>query len=132
MEAIEGYGRFYATLKRLSGADKETLVEQYTNGRTTHLHLMLPSEYERMCSDMESVAGYDARRQEQLRALRRARSGVLHQMQLWGVDTADWSKVNAFCEDRRIAGKVFRSLDTDELNKLNTKLRMMIRKRDNN
>lgn len=130
MEAIESYGRFYATLKRLPGADKDTLVEQYTNGRTTHLRLMEPGEYERMCRDMERVAGYDERREAYRSSLKRARSGALHQMQLWGVDTADWERVNAFCSDRRIAGKDFRSLDVDELNKLNTKIRMMIRKRD--
>lgn len=130
MAEVGNYARFYALLKRLPGADKETLVEQYTNGRTTHLHLMCVSEYDRMCRDMESVAGYNERRQAQRQALRKARSGVLHQMQLWGVDTADWSRVNAFCEDRRIAGKEFRTLDCEELNRLNTKLRAMRRKRD--
>ena len=44
------YARFYALLKQLPGADKETLVEQYTGGRTTHLRQMTIKEYELMCS----------------------------------------------------------------------------------
>lgn len=118
-------------LKRLPGADKETLVEQYTSGRTTHLHLMASTEYDAMCRQLEDVSGYDERRRRLRECLRRARSGVLHQMQLYGIDTTDWNRVDAFCKDARIAGKRFRELDTEELNALNTKLRMIIRKKSN-
>lgn len=52
-------------------------------------------------------------------------------MQLWGVNTADWKAVDRFCEDKRIAGKAFRFLDSEELATLNTKLRAMNRKKDN-
>lgn len=34
-------------------ADKETLVEQYTNGRTVHLREMSVKEYNSMCRQME-------------------------------------------------------------------------------
>lgn len=130
MEGVESYGCFYALLKKLPGADKETLVGQYTNGRTTHLHLMTAEEYGSMCGMMEKVSGYDERRERLRAALRKARSGALHQMQLWGVDTADWERVNAFCKDSRICGKEFRELDCEELNRLNTKLRAMIHKKE--
>ncbi|MBD5346501.1 MAG: hypothetical protein HDR92_05160 [Bacteroides sp.] len=69
----------------------------------------------------------DAARQE----LRKKRSAVLHQMQLLGVDTADWSRVDTFCQDRRIAGKRFCQLDTDELDVLLKKLRAIRRKQQN-
>ncbi len=131
MERERNYARFYALLKRLPGADKETLVEQYTSGRTTHLHLMASTEYDAMCRQLEDVSGYDERRRRLRECLRRARSGVLHQMQLYGIDTTDWNRVDAFCKDARIAGKRFRELDTEELNALNTKLRMIIRKKSN-
>ena len=131
MGAERNYARFYCLLKKLPGADKETLVEQYTSGRTTHLHLMAGTEYDRMCRQMEDVAGYDERRRRQRDILRKARSGALHQMQLYGIDTTDWSRVDAFCKDRRIAGKRFREMDIEELNALNTKLRMIIRKKSN-
>ena len=40
MVAERNYGRFYCLLKKLPGADKETLVSSFTNGRTVHLHKM--------------------------------------------------------------------------------------------
>jgi hypothetical protein len=131
MNNIDNYGRFYGLLKRLPGADKETLVRQFTGNRTEHLRQMTYKEYDLMCREMERVAGYDERRAALLKEKRKARSGVLHQMQLWGVNTADWKAVDRFCEDKRIAGKAFRFLDTEELSILNTKLRTMNRKKDN-
>ena len=128
MNHVDNYGKFYKLLKLLPGADKETLVRQFTNERTEHLRQMTQTEYELMCKEMERVAGYDERRAALLKAKRKARSGVLHQMQLWGVNTADWEAVDAFCKDKRIAGKVFRQLDMEELNALNAKIRAMIRK----
>lgn len=130
MNHIDNYGRFYGLLKRLPGADKETLVRQFTNERTEHLRLMTDKEYELMCKEMERVAGYDERHAALRQALKKARSGVLHQMQLWGVNTADWKAVDAFCKDKRIAGKVFRQLDMEELNALNAKIRAMRRKKE--
>lgn len=62
--------------------------------------------------------------------LRRKRSSVLHQMQLLGIDTADWSRVDNFCIDSRIAGKRFCLLDADELDALYRKLLAIKRKRD--
>lgn len=129
MAGVDNYGRFFGLLKLMPGADKDVLVEQFTNGRTTHLHLMSRQEYEVMCAEMERVSGYGARRAARRDALRKARSGALRQIQLWGVDTTNWDKVNAFCEQPRIAGKAFRSLDCDGLYALNRKVRAMIRKR---
>ena len=118
-------------LSKLPGADKETLVYQFTNGRTSHLHLMAENEYRSMCNEMERVAGYDERREAWRKEMKRKRSAVLHQMQLLGVDTADWSKVDAFCQNKRIAGKVFRELDGEELDALLIKLRIIRRKKEN-
>lgn len=123
------YSKFFALLKLLPWADKEELVWRFTDGRTKSLRCMTGEEYARMCREMERISDYETRLQQQRAALRRARSGALHQLQLWGVDTSDWSKVNAFVEDKRIAGKLFALLTTDELNALNTKLRAMIRRR---
>ena len=57
MEAERNYARFYALLGKLPGADKETLVYQFTNGRTSHLHLMDEREYRSMCDELQRVAG---------------------------------------------------------------------------
>ncbi len=124
------YSRFFALLRRLPGADKETLVDQFTCGRTVHLHLMSRQEYDVMCNEMERVAGVDERIAERRRMLKRARSGVLHLMTLWGINTQDFGKVDAFCEQNRIAGKPFRMLTHDDLTRLHAKLRAMLRKRE--
>lgn len=62
MNHVDNYGKFYKLLKLLPGADKETLVRQFTNERTEHLRQMTQAEYELMCKEMERVAGYDERR----------------------------------------------------------------------
>lgn len=127
---VTNFARFYALLGKLPGADKETLVYQFTGGRTSHLHLMTEDEYQAMCHEMERVAACDERRQAWRLEMKRKRSAVLHQMQLLGVDTADWGRVDAFCLSKRIAGKAFRELDGDELDALLVKLRIIRRKRE--
>ena len=62
--------------------------------------------------------------------MKQKRSAVLHQMQLYGVDTSDWNKVDAFCLNPRIAGKVFRQLDGEELDTLLVKMRAIRSKKD--
>lgn len=122
------YARFYTLLKLLPGADKETLVAQYTDGRTTSLRETTRQEYDRMCRDMECETGYDEFVEGIRRQLRRKRSEVLKLMQQLGVDTTDWDRVNAFCTDARIAGKMFRKISVDELEELAVKLRAIKRK----
>ena len=122
------YARFYTLLKKMPGADKETLVSQYTDGRTTSLRETTRQEYDRMCRDMKRETGYDEFVEGIKRQLRRKRSEVLKLMQQLGVDTTDWDRVNAFCTDARIAGKLFRKISVDELEELAVKLRAIKRK----
>ena len=122
------YARFYTLLKKMPGADKETLVSQYTDGRTTSLRETTRQEYDRMCRDMERETGYDEFVEGIRRQLRRRRSEVLKLMQQLGIDTTDWNRVDAFCEDVRIAGKAFRHISIDELEALAVKLRIIERK----
>ena len=77
MKEGTNYARFYALLKKLKGADKETLVYQFTNGRTEHLRLMTEAEYGAMCREMERVAGYDERSEAIRRELRRLLSDAM-------------------------------------------------------
>ena len=122
------YARFYTLLKKLPGADKETLVEQYTNGRTTSLRETTRQEYDRMCRDMERETGYDEFVEGIRRQLRRRRSEVLKLMQQLGIDTTDWTRVDNFCLHPRIAGKPFRQINIEELEALSVKLRAIKRK----
>lgn len=122
------YARFYTLLKKMPGADKETLVAQYTDGRTTSLRETTRQEYDRMCRDMERETGYDEFVEGIRRQLRCRRSEVLKLMQQLGIDTTDWNRVDAFCKDVRIAGKAFRHISIDELEALAVKLRIIERK----
>ena len=135
MGQISNYHRFYASFNRLPcGGDredmKESLVSSYTNGRTTSLREMSEAEYNAMCAALEQKVTPNARALY-IQERKRRRSSALHQLQLYGVDTTDWNKVNAFCEQPRIAGKPFRDLDCEELEALTRKMRAIIRKRDN-
>jgi len=127
MGAERNYARFYALLKRLPGADKETLVYQYTNGRTTHLHETTLREYDTMCNEMERVSGEDARREAYRKELKRRRSVCLKLMQELGIDTTDWTRVDDFCRHPRIAAKEFRRISAEELEALAVKLRAIQR-----
>ena len=125
------FSRFFAIAKS-KGIDlsqfKEDLVLQFTDGRTSSIREMKESEYIEMCDCLQ----YDRRKaesDEEFQARRRkARSAVLKRLQLLGIDTTDFARVNNFCLDRRIAGKVFGMLTVDELNALIPKLESMLRK----
>lgn len=128
MAGERNYARFYALLKQLPHADKDTLVWQYTQGRTKSLREMSKWEYDVMCRDMERVVNNDNKVALKQAALRKARSGVLHQLQIYGLDTTDWATVDAFCQNPRIAGKPFRELTIKDLNEVNKKIRVIIKK----
>lgn len=127
-QEVENFARFYALLKKMPGADKEELVWQFTDGRTKSLREIRSAEYERMCREMERVAGYDERREAWRQELRRRRSVCLKLMQKMGIDTSDWARVNDFCRDARIAGKEFAKISSEELEALAVKLRSIKRK----
>ena len=120
-QQVTNFGRFYAALRELSiigdrDEVKESLVWQYTGGRTESLREMTRVEYERCCLGLERRSG----RREQLR---KERSATLKLMQRIGIDTTDWARVNAFCLDRRIAGKEFARIGAEEHPDLRRKLR---------
>lgn len=122
----DNYAAFYGLLKQMPEANKEEIVLQFTNGRTDSLREMSLHEYNEAIRAMEKLTR--AEETEAVRILKRKRSDVLHQMQLSGVDTADWKRVDAFCLDKRIAGKRFARLDYEELERLLVKLRAIRRK----
>ncbi len=128
MGAERNYARFYCLLKKLPGADKETLVEQYTDGRTSSLRETTRQEYDRMCRDMERETGCDEFVEGIRRQLRRKRSVCLKLMQQLGIDTTDWARVDNFCLNPRLAGKPFRNISIEELEELSVKLRIIKRK----
>ena len=130
-----GFRRFYAVFNKMHhGGDSEShkceIVRQWTWGRTEHLREMTEREYVEMCEALERLV--DPRGKERwLAEQKKLRSSALHQLQKYGVDTTDWTKVNAFCQDARIAGKPFKDLNFDELAALTRKMRAINHKREN-
>lgn len=115
------YSRFYMLLNQVPYTGdreelKKSLVRQYTLDRTDSLKEMTREEYAGCCAALEKITGYRD-------AQKKLRSRVLKQMQQLGIDTSDWTRVNAFCQDKRISGKVFAHLTNGELEGLSVKLR---------
>lgn len=113
--ARTNYAAFYALLKSMPGASKEDLVLQWTNGRTASLKEMSEREYTLMIRQLRQQV-------ENLEEKKKARSAVLKQFQLYGIDTTDWDAVDRFCCNVRIAGKPFRYLTIPELKALRVKM----------
>lgn len=113
--ARTNYAAFYALLKSMPGASKEDLVLQWTNGRTASLKEMSEREYSLMIRQLRQQV-------ENLEEKKKARSAVLKQFQLYGIDTTDWDAVDRFCASPRIAGKAFRYLTIAELKTLRVKM----------
>lgn len=127
------YSRFYAIAKAKCidlDQHKETLVAQFTGGRTESLREMTPAEYEQMCECLQTGKRLEETSTTYKERLRRARSAALNRMQRLGVDTADrtFAAVNEFCLDPRIAGKPFGMLSIEELQALVPKLEAILRK----
>lgn len=130
---MKNYSRFYGLLKKLSFPTDERvgLIRQFTKGRTLSLREMSEVEYKTMCDALEDTLKGKVNRELEYMNLKKKRSAVLHQMQKMGINTADWEVVNKYCQEPRIAGKVFRDLKAQELDTLLIKLVMIHRKEIN-
>jgi hypothetical protein len=89
---------------------------------------MKESEYEYMCDCLQNDRQQSESREAYFARRRKSRSAVLNRIQRLGINTTDFSKVDAFCLDKRIAGKPFGMLTPDELDALIPKLEAMLRK----
>lgn len=134
MSERSSYARFWAAFNRLTygGCDREEvkrdLVSQFSLGRTDSLKELTAAEYAHLCEGVERLALEREKASPRREELRRRRSIALHQLQLYGVDTTSWDRVNAFCLDKRICGKVFYDLGIEELDALTKKMRAIRRK----
>ncbi len=127
MNKIKDYGRFYALLKKHPAIEKDDIVLQFTDGRTTHLHEMKAEEYLEMCDAIEGKPRVTTAPDAQ--DLKRARSSVLLRIGRLGINTIDnWAEIDRFCLSPKIAGKRFCQLDIDELRSLVKKLESIQRR----
>ncbi len=122
------YARFYCLLKQVmpqldQDEAKQMVADQMSGGRTSSLRELTDKEFEGGVKLLE----------EQLKGssseLRKARSSALHQLQKYGIDTADWDAVNVFVVQPRIAGKPFYHLSVVELKALTRKMRAINQKK---
>lgn len=136
MQVITNFSRFYALFNRIPCSGdreefKKEMVSNATLGRTDSLREVTRREYQDLCEALEKVCPMSAEakaREAAREELRRQRSICLKLMQKLGIDTTDWNRVDAFCQDGRIAGKPFRFISSEELEQLSKKLRSIGRK----
>lgn len=121
------YGRFWGLIKgKEKYIDKDEMVLQFTDGRTTHLHEMKESEFHEMCDVIQERFHQDKTTyQEQIR---KARSSVLLRVGRLGINTVDnWDEVNAFLLSPKIAGKLLYEMNVEEMKALVKKLEAILR-----
>ena len=131
------HARFHGLIGQMTGADKEKFVWEYSNMLTTSLAEFLekrPADYQHMINDMQRIVNQIAKEnnaQEALiieRELKKRRSAILLRLQKIGIDTTDWSTVNKFMRNPKIAGKTLGEMDTDEMDMLIPKLESILTK----
>lgn len=125
MNKIRNFGRFYALLRRNPFIDKDEIVMQFTDGRTSHLREMRTAEYLEMCDFIEGKPHPSTAPDAQ--ELKRARSSALLRIGRLGINTIDnWAEIDQFCLSPKIAGKRFCQMTIDDLRTLVRKLESIL------
>lgn len=122
--------QFFMLLQKLPGAEKEQLVWLYSGMLTTSLKEFLkekPEDYKRMIADLQMKINNPAR-SSQDPEIKRLRSSILHRLQKHGVDTTNWTNVNLFLQQTRIAGKRLYEMNAKEMQDLIKKLESILAK----
>ena len=129
MKKTHNHSQFWTLFAQMPGADKEQIVWEASNMLTNSLNDFLennPSGYKSMIAKMQNAISTAKKPNENITLYR---SGVLTRLQKYGVDTTNWTKVNAFLKQPQVAGKVLYELSIDEMRALITKLESMIAKK---
>lgn len=121
------YGRFWGLIRgKEKYIDKDEMVMQFTDGRTTHLHEMKESEYNEMCDVIQ--ARFHQEKTAYQEQIRKGRAAVLLRVGRLGINTVDnWDEVNAFLLSPKIAGKLLYEMDVEEMKALVKKLEAILR-----
>ena len=99
MAGERNYARFYVLLKQLPPCRQgHACMAIHTGAHKVAQKRHQKWEYDVMCRDMERVVNNDNKAALKQTALRKARSAILHQLQIYGLDTTDWATVDAFCK----------------------------------
>lgn len=135
MQEVTNFARFYSILKRVPKIGdneylKKEMVSVATGGRTESLKEITRKEYDDLCNLLEKR--FPEKRNIYVEQRRKKRSSCLKLLQKIGVDTTSWPAINDYCKSPKIAGKVFADLDIEELEHLSIKLRMILKKKQDN
>lgn len=135
MQEVTNFARFYSILKRVPKIGdneylKKEIVSVATGGRTESLKEITRKEYDDLCNILEKR--FPEKRNIYVEQRRKKRSSCLKLLQKIGVDTTNWTAINNYCKSPKIAGKVFAELDIEELQHLSLKLRMILKKQEDN
>lgn len=130
MKTKAPHDKFYSILRLFPGADKESIVWQYSGMLTTSLREFWekrPEEYRRMLADLQAKV-YKKSGTGDDPEVKKLRSAVLTRLQKHGVDTTDWACVNSFLSQPRIANKRLYEMTTTEMRALIKKLESILAK----
>jgi hypothetical protein len=131
------HARFYGLLAKMNGADKDDIVWQYSDMLTTSLSEFLskkPQKYARMIVDLQQIVDScpknDTEKEKLVkdRELKKRRSAILVRLQRYGIDTTNWTEVNRFMRQPKIAGKTLGEMSIEEMNRLISKLESILTK----
>lgn len=134
---MNDFARFYALLKQMPHADKELLVETYSEGRTTSLREFLkenPKGFWDMLQAMQLIVDNSTGRSkvkehyDNVDEKRRLRSLILRALQDQGVavKNGNWSTVNDFVTKHAGAGKRLSTMTLAELKKFNMQVHKIL------
>jgi len=125
------HDKFFALLRQIPGATKESIVWQYSNMLTTSLREFYdkrPEDYKRMIADLQIKVNKISGHYNSDAEIKKLRSAVLHRLQKHGIDTTDWGRVNIFLQQPRIAGKMLFEMTATEMKSLISKLESILSK----
>ena len=131
MKKTQNHSQFYVLLAKMPGVEKEELVWEASHMLTTSLSEFLdknPSGYKAMIANMHRTIA--KMRPQNNTDIKIYRSALLKRMQKYGIDTTDWTKVNGFLKQPKIAGKVMYDLSIDEIKNLISKMESIMTKRN--
>jgi hypothetical protein len=135
------HSRFYGLAAKIPHFSKEDMVWQYSAMLTDSLsefYIKNRPAYYQMVSDMQKMvdsmkkssdsAYNENSRRETSPDIKKLRSGILHRLQRYGIDTTNWHKVNAFMEQPRIAGKRLYDMNATEMGEFIKKIESILAK----
>lgn len=117
---------FFALLNQMLHANKEDLVFAYSSGTTTSLSEFYRTDrvgYNLMIDELQKRVKLETERET-----KKLRSAILTRLQRYGVNTTDWTEVNRFLSQPKIARKKLYEMSHEEMHALIKKMESILSK----